>query len=49
MSERQFRALPLRDGGCTHRGCGSTQGLEAHHLRHWIHGGRTDLTNLASR
>ena len=46
VSERQFRALLLREGGCAHPGCGSTHGLEAHHVWHWIHGGRTDLTNL---
>jgi hypothetical protein len=46
VSERQFRALLLRDSGCAHPGCGSTHGLEAHHVRHWIHGGRTDLANL---
>jgi hypothetical protein len=28
-------------------GCDRTHGLHAHHLRHWAHGGRTDLANLA--
>ncbi|MDT4929566.1 MAG: hypothetical protein QOF92_2433, partial [Pseudonocardiales bacterium] len=41
-----FRALLLRDGGCAHPGCGRRHGLEAHHVRHWLHGGRTDLANL---
>jgi hypothetical protein len=46
VSEKLFRALLLRDGGCAHPGCGSGHGLEAHHVRHWLHGGRTDLANL---
>ncbi len=46
VSDRQFRALLLRDHGCTYPGCGSTHRLHAHHVQHWIHGGRTDLANL---
>lgn len=46
VTERQFRALLLRDGCCAHPGCESTAGLQAHHVVHWIDGGRTDLTNL---
>ncbi len=46
VSRRLFRALLHRDGGCTHPGCGSKAGLEAHHVWHWIDGGRTDLANL---
>ncbi|WP_375496972.1 HNH endonuclease [uncultured Jatrophihabitans sp.] len=47
VSKRVMRALLERDGGCcTHPGCGSRDGLEAHHVRHWLHGGRTDLANL---
>lgn len=46
VSDRQFQALLLRDDGCAHPGCASRHGLEAHHVRHWIHGGRTDLANL---
>lgn len=46
VSVKQFRALLMRDGGCTHPGCGSRSGLEAHHVRHWLYGGRTDLKNL---
>lgn len=34
VSERQFRALLLRDGGCAHPGCGSRHRPEAHHVRH---------------
>jgi hypothetical protein len=40
------RALLHRDRGCRFPGCGSrfTQG---HHLRHWVNGGPTTLSNLA--
>jgi hypothetical protein len=39
----QRRALAVRDGGCGRplAWCG------AHHLRHWLDGGPTDLANLA--
>jgi hypothetical protein len=46
VSDRRFRALLLRDGGCAHPGCRSRHGLEAHHVRHWLYGGRTDMANL---
>ena len=46
VSKRLFRALLLRDGGCAYPGCGAQHGLEAHHVRHWLFGGRTDLKNL---
>ncbi|MCU1656072.1 MAG: hypothetical protein JWO57_728, partial [Pseudonocardiales bacterium] len=47
VTERQYRALQARDhGACTFPGCESTHGLEGHHVRHWIHGGPTDLANL---
>lgn len=46
VTERQFRALMLRDGGCKHPGCDARRGVEAHHVRHWLYGGRTDLANL---
>ena len=46
VTDRQYRALLLRDGGCGFPGCGSTDGLEAHHVKHWLYGGRTDLANL---
>ena len=48
VSPAQRRALEARDGrACAMPGCERTHGLEAHHLVHWIHGGRTDLDNLA--
>ena len=46
VTEKQFMALLQRDSGCTHPGCGSKWHLEAHHIRHWLHGGRTDMANL---
>jgi hypothetical protein len=44
----QRTALAVRDGGCVFPDC--TRPLawcEAHHLRHWLYGGPTDLANLA--
>ena len=47
VSDKQYRALLLRDEGrCAHPGCTSTYYLEAHHIHHWLAGGRTDLDNL---
>ncbi|SDC23119.1 HNH endonuclease [Geodermatophilus telluris] len=47
-STGQRRALLRRDGGCARPGCPETrvERLHAHHLRHWLFGGRTDLDNL---
>jgi hypothetical protein len=44
----QRRALHRRDRGCARPGCSETriERLHAHHLRHWIFGGPTDLANL---
>lgn len=48
VTPRQRKALEARDGRvCAFPGCDRTHGLDAHHLIHWIHGGRTDLDNLA--
>ena len=48
VTAHQRRALELRDGRvCVFPGCDRVHGLQAHHLTHWIHGGRTDLANLA--
>ena len=46
VTKRQFRALLQRDRHCTHPGCTSMRKLEAHHVKHWLHGGRTDMNNL---
>jgi hypothetical protein len=42
----QRRALMVRDGGCRFPGCTERRYVEAHHVRHWIDGGPTDLSNL---
>jgi hypothetical protein len=43
----QRAALLVRDRGCAYPGCGRPGGwTDAHHIRHWRHGGRTDLDNL---
>lgn len=48
VTARQRAGLELRDGRvCAFPGCDRTHGLQAHHLIHWIHGGTTDLDNLA--
>jgi hypothetical protein len=41
------RALALRDGGCRFPGCTHTRFLHGHHIRHWLHGGETSVSNLA--
>jgi hypothetical protein len=47
VTRRQYRALMIRDHGrCTHPGCSNTQTLHAHHVLHWLDGGRTDMNNL---
>ncbi|RBY84264.1 HNH endonuclease signature motif containing protein [Blastococcus sp. TF02A-26] len=45
----QRRALYRRDGGCSRPGCPETriERLHAHHLRHWLFGGATDVSNMA--
>ena len=47
-TKAQHRALLRRDGGCARPGCpeARVERLHIHHLRHWLHGGRTDLDNL---
>ena len=40
------RALRFRDGGCQFPGCHRVSHLDAHHVRHWVDGGPTDLDNL---
>ena len=40
------RVLQHRDRGCRFPGCGLPFG-QAHHIRHWAHGGPTTLSNLA--
>jgi hypothetical protein len=44
----QRSALAVRDGGCVFPDCARPLAwCESHHLRHWLHGGPTDLANLA--
>lgn len=44
---RLFRALQHRDDGeCGYPGCTSRAQLQAHHVEHWLWGGRTELGNL---
>jgi hypothetical protein len=40
------RALRHRDRGCVFPGCGSRRFTQAHHIRWWSRGGRTDIENL---
>ncbi len=42
------RHLRLRDRGCTFPGCTAPAAwAQAHHVRHWVDGGRTDVSNAA--
>lgn len=46
-SPAQIAALTVRDGKrCQFPGCSHTDYLHAHHIRHWLHGGGTDVDNL---
>ncbi len=48
VSPAQLRALRARDHDrCVFPGCPTTAHLQAHHVRWWRHGGRTDLDHLA--
>lgn len=42
------RALNARDHGCRFPGCPNTRYVDAHHIRHWAHGGETKPSNLVS-
>ena len=46
INRRLRRALEHRHRTCAVPGCGATQGLHAHHIRHWEDGGPTELANL---
>jgi hypothetical protein len=47
IAPAQRTALTVRDGGCRFPGCDRPVAwCEGHHLRHWVHGGPTDLGNL---
>jgi hypothetical protein len=48
VTTAQRAALVVRDGGCVFPDCQRPPSwCEAHHLRHRLHGGPTDLANLA--
>ncbi len=48
FSAAQRKALMLRDRHCSFPGCTvPATWTDAHHLKHWLHGGRTDLSNAA--
>jgi hypothetical protein len=40
------RALWSRDQGCRFPMCSNRRFIDAHHVQHWAHGGRTSLDNL---
>jgi hypothetical protein len=40
------RQVRYRDRECRFPGCGARQFTQAHHVKFWSHGGRTDLENL---
>jgi hypothetical protein len=42
------RALRRRDGGCRFPGCTQCRWVDAHHIKHWAHGGETKLGNLVT-
>lgn len=47
VSAALWEALVVRDGGCAFPGCDAPPSrCQAHHVRHWVDGGRTALTNL---
>jgi 5-methylcytosine-specific restriction endonuclease McrA len=47
VSDKQYRALLIRHrGACAYPGCGNRIALEAHHVVHWLYGGKTIMSNL---
>jgi hypothetical protein len=47
VTPKQRKALVARDKGCAFPGCDlPARWADAHHIRHWIDGGATDLQNL---
>jgi Domain of unknown function (DUF222)/HNH endonuclease len=46
LSPALRRALRSRDRTCRFPGCCQHRYLHAHHIEHWVRGGRTDLSNL---
>lgn len=48
VPRRIAHALRIRDGGCRFPACGRRRWTDAHHIRHWAHGGETSLDNLVT-
>jgi hypothetical protein len=46
VSSALRRILVLRDRGCRFPGCENHRFLDAHHIHHWAHGGKTKPENL---
>ena len=47
VSARLWTALVVRDEGCAFPGCDAPPSrCDAHHIKHWVHGGCTALGNL---
>ena len=47
VKPKQRAALIARDRGCAYPGCcNPARWADAHHIKHWIDGGNTDLDNL---
>jgi hypothetical protein len=42
------RALRARDKGCRFPGCTFKRYVDGHHVKHWVHGGETKLSNLVT-
>lgn len=42
------RALNSRDRGCRFPGCTHTRYVDGHHVKHWVNGGETKLSNLVT-
>jgi hypothetical protein len=42
------RALQARDKGCRFPGCTSRRYVDGHHVKHWVNGGETKLSNLVT-
>jgi hypothetical protein len=48
VPQNLFAQVAARDGGCRMPGCNrKVRHCDAHHIRYWRHGGRTDYDNLA--
>jgi Domain of unknown function (DUF222)/HNH endonuclease len=45
-TDAQRLEIRRRDKGCRFPGCTHTEFTDVHHVRHWIEGGPTDLSNL---